>query len=128
MRALRLQIVLANALTYVDPENFSSTLVIRHDNKAKLSSNKTSLVNSRSEIITNRNVAVVKSGCTDNCVIDEEVVSVRTSISGSVLNAVAVEQALRDHLYNLQLAFPDLIRGLLPALDTAFKTETTEGA
>lgn len=126
MRALRLQSTANNSLVYVDPENFGSTLTLRHDNRNKLSSNKTSLVNSRSEIITGRVVDVIKPGATEGGVYDTEAVSVRTSISGSTLNKEAVRAALADHLHNLNLAAPDLTAGLMPVYTTSYQTKTTE--
>lgn len=125
MRSLRLQQTLVNAMIFVDPENYSSTLTVRESNTRKLSSNKTGLMNARGEVITNRSVPVVIPGCTDQCSVNTEVISVRTTISGSIENKLALESALKDHLYNLNLAYPDLISGMLPAFSTDFKTETT---
>ncbi len=80
-----------------------------------------SVYNARSEFISN-DVIAVTGGCTDPCKTSPrtEKVSVRTVVSGSVENKVAMARLVKDHQTNVALALEDHLNGFMTSDDIQF--------
>lgn len=113
MKLLRLITNATNLITLANPEQRSTTFSIEQSVAPKKAGSRT-VLNSRTAF-TSRQISNLPPvpGCTETCSNDTEVVLIKTSISGSVENQLVVEKALKDHLYNLNLAYPEAVKGFI---------------
>lgn len=119
MPTLRHLLVDANSTTFADPTDATHTLrfVRRMQNKK---AGQHTLTNISSSVRSLKQVPIaVPEGCTD-CAAPKEAVSIRTEISGSRENVVAVAAMLDTHIANLQTARADLLAGFLPSTTATF--------
>lgn len=113
MKLLRLITNATNLITLANPEQRSTTFSIEQSVAPKKAGSRT-VLNSRTAFTSRQisNLPLVP-GCTEKCSTDTEVVLIKTSISGSVENQLVVEKALKDHLHNLNLAYPEAVKGFI---------------
>ena len=113
MKLLRLITNATNLITLANPEQRSTTFSIEQSVAPKKAGSR-SVLNSRTAF-TSRQISNLPSvrGCAEECSTDTEVVLIKTSISGSVENQLVVEKALKDHLYNLNLAYPEAVKSFI---------------
>lgn len=124
MKLLRLITNATNLITLALPEQRSTTFSIEQSVSPKKAGART-VLNSKT-VLSSRQIKLLPPlpGCTETCATDSEVILIKTSISGSVENQLAVEQAIKDHLYNLAIAYPDAVKGFIKR-DGEYAVETS---
>lgn len=104
----------ADEIRYANPEKFNDTTTVKLSVKPKKAGRR-SVYNVASSISSQRTVALpALPGCEDGCSVDEEVLSVRVNISGSVASADAVKALVNEVQTQLALIVDDLTLGFLP--------------
>lgn len=124
MKPLRLITNATNQITLANPEQRSTTFSIEQSVSPKKAGART-VLNAKT-VLSSRQIQSLPpvAGCAETCTTDTEVILVKTSISGSVENQLAVEQAIKDHLYNLAIAYPDAIKAFIKR-DGVYAVETS---
>lgn len=113
MKVLRLITNATNLLALADPAARSTTFSIDQSTAPKKAGQRT-VLNAKTTF-TSRQISALPAmpGCESTCSSDTEVISIKTTISGSIENRLKVTLAVQDHLYNLALAYPDAVIGFI---------------
>lgn len=101
-------------ISYADPANFSNVTNIKLDTRPKRAGSRT--VQNVKTSVSKQNTVVLPPipGCKDACNVDEEVLSINVSLSGSTASREKLIALWNETVSHMQLVIADLTTGFLP--------------
>lgn len=118
-RNLRFVAIGTNDITFADPQSATRTTRFTHSLTDINVPNVGKLTIHRAELISLRNVPVLKPNCADTCSSSDQQVSVRIKVSAPLLATAEAKQQVLDALENMRIAIENgLTDGFLPTYNT----------